>query len=513
MNINASNPSLINILLQQASKSQEKKRPTFEEVFAKLNARTARMDANKNPINNMLTNEQLFRYYIKDTDPKLRISNDSFSPSGLPDLRGLNVEDALNPMRESDPNKIYGRATTQISDIIPSRNPYNYAENIGIAPPVPTSMGGANRPISGRLAALAQQYAGANTPFAMPPQPRIPSTFAPAAPAAPDPTAYPNISGSIPIPIGSDAVIIDYNMAKEEYERAGNVIARLSEIDWGAIPTETSTIFSILFNNDMFYVRQTTEYMKQLIRNGTIDDALDGINLVFKQTKGNPAVNEFITERIAQMMGIDVQAGPAQIEKFNKQFNPNNIGIGEGKIGIDRFKVNVLNYLNSQGMLTGNEKLVVDREILNIEDRGIGSNANKYIGEINNRFQALQIQYDALMPSPTALMADLFFDGDTEIRTNTDINSVEIDPQLVKKLDDRNKAVAAGGSRRTSRPSPISLPPASSAESSAGVDIDNAIERRGRGVQPGDVRGSYNKPKKIAQDILGDVIEGALSRV
>jgi hypothetical protein len=503
MNINASNPSLINILLQQASKSQEKKRPTFEEVFAKLNARTARMDANKNPINNMLTNEQLFRYYIKDTDPKLRISNDSF-----------NVEDALNPMRESDPNKIYGRATTQISDIIPSRNPYNYAENIGI-PQAAQAAQAANRPISTGFSAAIQQYAGANTPFAMPPQPRIPSA-APAAPAAPDPTAYPDISGSIPIPIGSDAVIIDYNMAKEEYERAGNVIARLSEIDWGAIPTETSTIFSILFNNDMFYVRQTTEYMKQLIRNGTIDDALDGINLVFKQTKGNPAVNEFITERIAQMMGIDFEAGPAQIEKFNKQFNPNNIGIGEGKIGIDRFKVNVLNYLNSQGMLTGNEKLVVDREILNIEDRGIGSNANKYIGEINNRFQALQIRYDALMPSPTALMADLFFDGDTEIRTNTDINSVEIDPQLVKKLDDRNKAVAAGGSRRTSRPSPISLPSlpsASSAESSAGVDIDNVIERRGRGVQPGDIRGSYNKPKKIAQDILGDVIEGALSRV
>ena len=47
MNINASNPSLINILLQQATKSQEKKRPTFEQVFAKLNARTARIDANK----------------------------------------------------------------------------------------------------------------------------------------------------------------------------------------------------------------------------------------------------------------------------------------------------------------------------------------------------------------------------------------------------------------------------------------------------------------------------------
>ena len=110
--INASNPSLINILLQQASKSQEKKRPTFEEVFAKLNARSARIDANKRPMNNMLTNEQLFRYYIKETDPLLRVSNETF-----------NVEDALNPMKESDPNKIYGRGATQTSDVIPSRNP------------------------------------------------------------------------------------------------------------------------------------------------------------------------------------------------------------------------------------------------------------------------------------------------------------------------------------------------------------------------------------------------------
>ena len=83
MNINASNQSLINTLLQQASKSSEKKRPTFEQVFAKLNARSARMDANKNPINNMLTNEQLFRYYIKETEPKLQISNEIFSGEEL----------------------------------------------------------------------------------------------------------------------------------------------------------------------------------------------------------------------------------------------------------------------------------------------------------------------------------------------------------------------------------------------------------------------------------------------
>jgi len=124
MNINASNQSLINTLLQQASKSSEKKRPTFEEVFAKLNARTARMDANKNPINNILTNEQLFRYYIKETEPKLQISNDTFSG-----------EELFNPTKESDPTKTYGSATTAISDIVQLIDPANNLPIEGIAPP------------------------------------------------------------------------------------------------------------------------------------------------------------------------------------------------------------------------------------------------------------------------------------------------------------------------------------------------------------------------------------------
>lgn len=493
--INASNPSLINILLQQAAKTKEKKRPTFEEVFAKLNARSARMDPNKNPMNNMLTNEQLFRYYVKDTEPKLRVSDESF-----------NVEDALNPMKDSDPTKVYGRGTTQTSDVIPSRNPYNNAEIIGIPPPAAPAAPAGTKPISGKLAALAQQYAGANTPFAMPPQPRIPT-----APAPANPTAYPDISGSIPIPIGNDAILIDYNMAKDELAMAENVINRLSQVDWGTIPPETQTIFSILFNNNDFYSVETTEYMKGLIRAGTIERAIEGINNVFKQTKGNQAVNNFITERMALMMGIDITAGIGAVEKFNKLYNPMNIGIGEGKITMERFTVNILNYLNSQRALSGAEKTRVDRDILNIEDVGLAGNAAKYVGDITNKFQALQIQYDALIPTASALITDLFYDGDTEIRTNTDINSAEIDPEIVKKLEDRSLPSASDiEEAATSLGSTSFSSTIAEAGSPAGVDIDNVLSRRGRGVQAGDVRGSYNKPKKVAGDILGDIIGSAV---
>lgn len=525
MNINASNPSLINILLQQATKSQEKKRPTFEQVFAKLNVRTAGMNANKQPMNNMLTNEQLFRYYIKETDPLLRISDDKYD-----------VDDALNPMKESDPNKVYGSATTQTSDVIPSRNPYNNQMNRGFQDPLQAQIeaqaraagiAGRTGPISGRLAALAQQY---NTPFAMPPmtpqppQPRIPSA-APASPAIPEPTIPTSI-----LPLGGDAVIIDYNMAKDELAVAENVINRLSSIDWGAIPPETQTIFSILFNNNDFYSVETTEYMKGLIRAGTIERALEGINDVFKQTRGNMAVNSFITERIGVMMGIDTTSGIAAVEKFDKLFNPNKIGIGEGRISMERFTVNVLNYLNSQRTLNSAEKTRVDRDILNIEDAGLAGNATKYIGEITSRFQALELQYMSVIPTPSAIMGDLFYDGISELTTNTDINSVELDPQIVRNLAGRN---ASASKRSGAGLEPLNVLPASAysalsslatvtgsassviaeAGSAAGVDIDNAIMKRGRGVQAGDIRGPYEKTrKKTAATTLQAAVRRALEQ-
>jgi hypothetical protein len=128
MNINASSQTLINTLLQQAAKSSEKKRPTFEEVFAKLNARSSKMNANRQPINALLTNEQMFRYYIKETEPKLQVSNEVFSSDEL-----------FNPMKESDPNKVYGRATTLTSDIAQLINPANNLPIVGIPTPEPVA--------------------------------------------------------------------------------------------------------------------------------------------------------------------------------------------------------------------------------------------------------------------------------------------------------------------------------------------------------------------------------------
>jgi hypothetical protein len=77
MNINAGNPSLQNILLHNM---KEKKRPTFSAVFEKLNKHSGKLNT-KSPLNSVLTNEQMFRYYVKDTMPQLDKSNDTFGES------------------------------------------------------------------------------------------------------------------------------------------------------------------------------------------------------------------------------------------------------------------------------------------------------------------------------------------------------------------------------------------------------------------------------------------------
>jgi hypothetical protein len=78
--INAGNPSANNMIVRQV---MQKKRESSATILDKLNKRTAQLTA-QNPLNNILTNDQLFRYYIKEVEPKLSQSNDNFS--GLPNM-------------------------------------------------------------------------------------------------------------------------------------------------------------------------------------------------------------------------------------------------------------------------------------------------------------------------------------------------------------------------------------------------------------------------------------------
>ena len=78
MNINAGRNSAVDVIVQSIMNKEEngkKKRPSFSTIFDKLNSK--KIDTKK-PLNNLLTQEQMFRYYINDTEPLLKVSNDSF---------------------------------------------------------------------------------------------------------------------------------------------------------------------------------------------------------------------------------------------------------------------------------------------------------------------------------------------------------------------------------------------------------------------------------------------------
>ena len=511
MNINASNQSLVNILLQQASKTKEKKRPTFEEVFAKLNARTARMDANKNPMNNMLTNEQLFRYYIKDTEPKLRVSDESFNVDA--------VADALNPMQESNPNKIYGSGAVQTSDIIPSRNPYNNAENIGFQDPLQAQAEAAaaaaralaivqskpNKPISGKLAALAQQYG-------MP---------AGAAAAPVDTSALAGIITGAPVDTSAAALDVVLGEADNNYKDALAINNRLSIANYATVSEEGQMLLKIFFSGD--YIDQSTYFMKILIDGRGIENGVSGLYDLFYQVRLNKPTNNFITSRIKDIVGSTVLQ-----DEFDRLYNPNNVSQQE-------FLQNIAKKINANYFFTDLEKARIDRELAAIDSTPLSNIAGEYLNNAEKAYYDLygkSAVRNALTGDPIdpfeafnkaaendrnaevvfeGLMDELFNDMATEMITNTDINSTVLDPQLVKNLADRAKALAsravsgdqaaAGGGRSVPRPSPISISnPAGSADiteaGSGEIDIDNVISKRGRGVKPGDIRGPYEKTRK-----------------
>jgi hypothetical protein len=76
MEINASRNSAIDVIAQSIMNKEEgKKRPSFSTIFDKLNKKKI---SSKKPLNNLLTQDQMFRYYINDSEPLLKVSNDGF---------------------------------------------------------------------------------------------------------------------------------------------------------------------------------------------------------------------------------------------------------------------------------------------------------------------------------------------------------------------------------------------------------------------------------------------------
>ena len=134
--INVSNPSVNNILMllnmRGNNPDKPKKRPTYDEVFNKISKRTQNLKSTKQPLNNILTNDQLFRFYIQDTQPLLQKSNDTFNEGGNNQL--LQALTASKPSQ----NSTYGVAdignTNEPNNVPQSKDYVDNPDNTAPAP-------------------------------------------------------------------------------------------------------------------------------------------------------------------------------------------------------------------------------------------------------------------------------------------------------------------------------------------------------------------------------------------
>jgi len=463
MNINASNQSLINTLLQQASKSQEKKRPSFEEVFAKLNARTARMDANKNPINNILTNEQLFRYYIKETEPKLQISNDTFSG-----------EELFNPTKESDPTKTYGSATTAISDIAQLSDPANNLPIEGIAPPeVP----------------------------AVPTVPRVPR--APAPPPSPYTIDQQQEiqESEMFIDSGNDFLEyfnnIDMASVNDETKEFLNVIFAkgIGDADWG----ELGQYMFDRLNNRLDEAGLIADLFQVMTAFSAMPDGLTKYHIpraIFKLTSPS---NSFggIEDYKAILEGSEIDLR----KRFYNHRDTNGAGLreadgtysrqsrAEGERQYGKYKLDKFDPIDAVSTF-----FIADNQA-RIDKIKTGKDYERYEGDpnwVNPRL--LEVQQTRRLGATgvmiRSLLDDLFNDVATQLTTNTDINSTVLDPQIVDNIAGRSSFFGGffGGKSQAQSSSDLSKATTASSTSasstiaeagSGGANINDVVRRRG----------------------------------
>jgi hypothetical protein len=201
MNINAGT-NQYNLSLK---KMKEEKRPTFATIFDKLDARSKKLNP-KNPLNAVMTNEQMYRYYLEETEPMLREAPDDYDllddvigGKSLKDMKLSEFAKLLSGELESNRNVKYETLTATITPtpaapIVPSSititTPPSAPAPVAPAPVAPPSGSAPVAPPSGSA-----------PPPSAPPS-SAPAPVAPPSGSAPAPVAPPSApSGSAPAPV------------------------------------------------------------------------------------------------------------------------------------------------------------------------------------------------------------------------------------------------------------------------------------------------------------------------
>ena len=191
MNINAGT-NQYNLSLK---KMKEEKRPTFATIFDKLDARSKKLNP-KNPLNAVMTNEQMYRYYLEETEPMLREAPDDYDllddvigGKSLKDMKLSEFAKLLSGELESNRNVKYETLTATITPT-------------PAAPIVPSSITITTPPSAPAPVAPAPVAPPSGSAPVAPPSGSAPAPVAPPSGSAPAPVAPPSApSGSAPAPV------------------------------------------------------------------------------------------------------------------------------------------------------------------------------------------------------------------------------------------------------------------------------------------------------------------------
>ena len=208
MNINAGT-NQYNLSLK---KMKEEKRPTFATIFDKLDARSKKLNP-KNPLNAVMTNEQMYRYYLEETEPMLREAPDDYDllddvigGKSLKDMKLSEFAKLLSGELESNRNVKYETLTATITPtpaapIVPSSITITTPPSAPAPPPsapVAPPSGSAPAPVAPPSGSAPAPVAPPSAPSGSAPAPVAPPSSAPAA----APPAGSGLSIAIP-PAGS----------------------------------------------------------------------------------------------------------------------------------------------------------------------------------------------------------------------------------------------------------------------------------------------------------------------
>jgi len=303
MNINAGTNEY-NIRLQ---KIKEEKRPTFATIFDKLDARSKKLTP-KNALNAVLTNDQMFRYYLEEVEPQLAgdvdnlddlqnaIGNNSLGEIKLRDFAKLLSGD----LESTKATPVYETLTAGVS-YSPIVAPLITPPSISAPPATPASAPPATPATPASAPASAPSAPASATPASAPAS-ATPASAPPATPATPAPAPAP--AGGLPVPVadGGGYIIPIVKTSYDDAVKSGKTPPRFPNDNDKSKPDHIGS-----------FTQGNIEWIKYF------NEVVDYNNSVPTQYK--LSYNQFSNGQLRIIIALDKQKSPNAVKLVKAQYD------------------------------------------------------------------------------------------------------------------------------------------------------------------------------------------------